>query len=156
MDFRYSVKRSLLDWIVNQPTRCSLIPREAVVQLQKQVSQVIQGDIQSVTPVPLFIPRYQTVQQLPFLVLSCNGWADSLSNPVTAFIHEKITQQNVIVRYIYKRTTELCMKIASCHVLKRNTCHLACMHALVWHKLHSHHVDAILYVPVILNNKLWQ
>ena len=31
-------------------------------------------------------PRYKAVQQLHFMVLSCKGWADSLSNPVTAFL----------------------------------------------------------------------
>ena len=30
-------------------------------------------------------PGFAAVQQLPFLVLSCNGWADYLSNPVMAF-----------------------------------------------------------------------
>ena len=29
-------------------------------------------------------PGYEAVQQLRFLVLTCSGWADSLSNPVTA------------------------------------------------------------------------
>ena len=45
---------------------------------QKQVAMPTQGDNQSMTP------RYEAVQQLRFLVLSCNGWSDSLSNPVTA------------------------------------------------------------------------
>ena len=39
-----------------------------------------QGDNQSVTP------GYEAVQKLRFLVISCNGWADSLSNPVTASV----------------------------------------------------------------------
>ncbi len=39
-----------------------------------------QGDSLSVTP------GYAAAKQLRFLVLSCNGWADFLSNPVTAFV----------------------------------------------------------------------
>ncbi len=47
---------------------------------QKLVIMPTQGDNQSVTP------GFAAVQQLPFLSLRCDGWADSLSNPVTAFI----------------------------------------------------------------------
>ena len=66
--------RPLLDWIENQPTHCSLIPEsEAAVQLHTQVSVFV-------------TPGSAAVQQLPFLVLSSNRWADSLSNPVSAYL----------------------------------------------------------------------
>ena len=72
--------RLLLDWIGNRPTRCSLIPeKEAAVQLQTQVSQIAYPLVKHPTV-------FAAVQQLHFLVLSCNMWADSLFNPVMALV----------------------------------------------------------------------
>ena len=45
----------------------------------KQVVMPTQGDNRPVAP------GFAAVQQLRFTALDCNGWADSLSNPVKAF-----------------------------------------------------------------------